>query len=875
MRKLLVGICALVVSLTMMSHAQAPQVVSVSDNESTDLWFVELSGEPTIEGTSLATLEREEANFHAAARGAGVSYAERQHFRDLWNGITVRASARDAGKLRGLPNVLGVYPVQKVSLSQQEEQPGNIPDLITALAMTGADVAQSELGLSGRGVHVAVIDTGIDFDHPDLGGCFGPGCRVDKGFDLVGDDYDSSSADPAQQTPVPDPIPDDCGGHGTHVAGIIGANGGIKGVAPGVKFGAYRVFGCEGTTSDDVILDAMERAFRDRMDVVNMSLGSSRGWPQSPSAKAADRLVGHGVVVVAAAGNDGTIGLYGSSAPALGKKVISVASFDNTHANLAAFTISPDDTRIGYIAAEGAPPPPTSGSFPMARTGTATSTADGCNPLSAGSLTGKVALIRRGTCSFYQKAFNAQMAGAAGVVLYNNVAGFISPTVVGTPPITIPVVAITSARGTLIDGRIAAGSVTITWTNQVGSEPNPTANLISSFSSYGPSPDLSFKPDLGAPGGLIRSTLPLEQGGYGVLSGTSMATPHIAGAVALLLEARPHADPAEVEQRLQNSARPHLWWGNPTLGFLDNVHRQGAGMLQINDAVEADAIVTPSSLALGEIESGSVTRTLRISQQDDGDRGHGHGRKHGHHHGHNDPPVTYTLGHQPALATGPNTFVPAFFDSFATVTFDKSTVTLDDRRHGRPDDDASIKVTITPPPQTAGGRLIGGYITLTPDDGGPVLRVPYTAYNGDYQAIVALAPTAAKLPWLAKLMPNGTFTNQPSGAIFTMVGDDVPFILFHLDHQVANFTLQVFDAVTGQSLNFADDEDFVIRNSSPTGFFAFVWDGTTFRRIGGKLDTLPNGTYRMELSVLKALGDPRNPAHFERWSSPNITIARP
>lgn len=80
---------------------------------------------------------------------------------------------------------------------------------------------------------------------------------------------------------------------------------------------------------------------------------------------------------------------------------------------------------------------------------------------------------------------------------------------------------------------------------------------------------------------------------------------------------------------------------------------------------------------------------------------------------------------------------------------------------------------------------------------------------------------------------------------------------------------------TGRSLNFADNENFVIRNSTPTGFFAFVWDGTTMKRPGGKISTLPNGTYRIELSALKALGDPRNPAHVERWSSPNITIARP
>jgi minor extracellular serine protease Vpr len=85
----------------------------------------------------------------------------------------------------------------------------------------------------------------------------------------------------------------------------------------------------------------------------------------------------------------------------------------------------------------------------------------------------------------------------------------------------------------------------------------------------------------------------------------------------------------------------------------------------------------------------------------------------------------------------------------------------------------------------------------------------------------------------------------------------------------------VIDVTTNRSLNFADDEDFVGRNSAATTFFAVPWDGTTTKRAGGKVRTVPNGTYRIELSILKALGDPANPAHFERWTSPNITIARP
>ena len=868
------GIGAVIVTFAVISHAQSPQSLPVADNEASQLWFVELSSPPGIEGTAVTALEREEANFHAAATRAGIRYTESHHFRDLFNGLTVRAAATDVNKLRALPGVVSVYPDVKVNVSQQEDPSGNVTDLITALKQTGADVAQSELGLTGRGVRVAVIDTGVDYDHPDLGGCFGPGCRVAKGYDLVGDAFNANDVVPIIR---PDPDPDDCNGHGTHVAGIVGANGGIKGVAPGVTFFAYRVFGCAGTTTSEILIDAMERARRDHADVVNMSIGAALQWPQYPTAKAADRLVRHGVVVVASAGNDAILGLYGSSAPSVGKNVIAVASFDNTHANLLSFTISADDTRIGYIDAAAAAVTPRSGSFPMARTGTTASTADACSPLVAGSLTGKVVLIRRGTCGFYQKAFNAQTAGAAGVVLYNNVAGFISPTVAppaGAPPITIPVVAVTAGRGSLMNGRLAAGPVTMTWTNAVTIEPNPMVNLISIFSSFGLAPDLSFKPDIGAPGGTVRSTLPLEQGGYGNLSGTSMSSPHVAGAVALLLEARPRTSPEEVQQRLQNSARPHLWSGNPGLGFLDNVHRQGAGMLQIDDAVTAGAVVSPSSLALGEIEAGSATRWLRIRQAES-DEHHGHGFR-GHDRDHDgdgegdedDAPITYTLGHQPALSTGTNTFAPVFLASFATVQFSSPTVSIG----GEDDRNAFVGVMITPPPQADGARLFGGYITFTPSNGGTVLRVPYAGYNGDYQAIQVF--TLAGFPLLAKLNATG-FVPQPAGALFTMTGDDVPFILLHLNHQVASLKLEVIDVATGLSLNFADDEDFIGRNSAATSFFVIPWDGTTMRRPGGRLRTVPNGTYRIDLSILKALGDPRNPAHFERWSSPNITITRP
>lgn len=864
MRKLPGATTAALLFATMIASAQSPESLPTNESETAQLWFVELSSPPAADGTAVVTLEREEADFHAAAAGAGIRYSESRHFRKLWNGLTVQAGAREVSKVRAFAGVRAVYPVLTVDLDQNEADPGNVVDLITALSMTGADIAQSELGLTGRGVKVAVIDSGIDYDHPDLGGCFGPGCRVEKGFDLVGDKFNANNAKSIIQ---PDPLPDDCAGHGTHVAGIIGANGRIKGVAPGVTFHAYRVFGCEGSTTADIILAAMEMALEGGADILNMSVGSALQWPKYPTAQASDRLVREGVTVVASMGNDAGLGLYGAAAPGVGRDVIAVASFDNTHQNLASFRLSPDDAAVGYIAATGAPAPPTSGSFPMVKTGTPNTPNDACAPLRTASLTGKVVLIGRGFCSFYIKASNAQKAGAVGVVLYNNVPGFVSPTVEGTPPITIPVVAITKEKGRLINDQITTGAVTMRWTDQLASEPNPTANLISRFSSFGPAADLSFKPDIGAPGGAIRSTYPLELGGYAIVSGTSMSSPHVAGAAALLLEARPNARPAELRKRFQNTARPQLWFNVP--GFLDNVHRQGAGMLQIADAIRSDVTISPSSLALGEIESGKVVRRrLRIKRgQPDDD--------HDEDVGVVGAPVTYTLGHEPALATGASTFAPSFLPGFASVSFDAATVTLGGDRDEDEDDDRRVGVSVTiAPPKVERAKLFGGYITFTPDNGGPVLRVPYAGYNGDYQEIVALTPTPRGFPWLAK-RSGRSFANKAGGATFTLQGDDVPIILYHLDHQVRQLKMEVFEVRTGRSLHFAEDRDFKVRNSTPASFFAFVWDGTTMRRAGGRARPVPNGEYQIRMSILKALGDPKNPAHFEHWTSPNIVIARP
>jgi minor extracellular serine protease Vpr len=783
----------------------------------------------------------------------------------LFNGFSVEVDAHNRALLATVPGVKAMYPVFEVQAPTPERGGGVAADMISAVTMTGANLAQAA-GLTGAGIKVGIIDSGIDIDHPDFGGSgvngttpF-PTARVAYGYDFVGDDY----AFPAE--PQPDPIPDDCGGHGTHVAGIVGANGTIKGVAPGVTFGAYRVFGCEGSTATDNILAALERAYADGMDIINQSLGAARQWPQYPTAQASNRLVEKGVIMVASIGNNGPggsspDGLFAAGAPGVGEKVIGVASFDNAQR---AFSVN--GVPYGYNQASGSPAAPTSGNLPMSKTGTTTALDDACNPLPAGSLAGTAVLVRRGTCSFYIKASNAEAAGAAAVVLYNNAAGALNPTVAGIPEITIPVVAITADQGATLDGLIAAGPTTLTWTETYVSWPYGTGGLISGFSSFGLAADLSLKPNIAAPGGGIYSTYPLEAGGFETLSGTSMSSPHVAGAAALIKQARPEISAGAMMARMQNSADPKNWSGNPGLDFLDFTHRQGAGMLDIMGTINSTTVVTPSQLSLGESQAGPAKRTLTVRNLGSSD-------------------VTYNLSHVTALATGPNntctatcpaSYAPAgTFLAPATVAFSAPSITVP------AGGSASFEVTITANSTLVDRGIYGGYVVLTPQGGGATYRVPYAGFKGDYQSTQVLTPTTNGFPWLAQLSGD-TFFNRPAGATYTMAGDDIPFFLVHFDHHAQRVVLEVFKA-NGSPVhpvfNKTDVFDWFGRNSTPGGFFALEWNGTRMHDNGkGTPDhrkVVPNGQYVIKLSVLKALGDENNPAHWETWTSPVITVARP
>ncbi|MCC6556878.1 MAG: S8 family serine peptidase [Polyangiaceae bacterium] len=829
--------------------AAPPGEAVFAPGEVTELWFVELERAPRSRGGDPAKLGEERALFKEASVRFGLRYKERFSFDRLWNGLSIRVPASAVQTLRQMPGVKAVYPV--IPIEHDGAQPsggGSSQDLGTALAMSGADIAQSTLGYTGENIRVGVIDSGIDYDHPDLGGCFGDGCRVAYGHDFVGDAYDARDG---STQPVPDGDPDDCGGHGSHVAGIIGANGVVTGVAPNVTFGAYRVFGCSGSTSSDIMLKAMEMAAADGMRVVNMSIGSPFQWPSYPSAVAASQLVRDGVVVVTSTGNSGASGLWAAGAPGVGEHVIATAAIENTYVAGPAFSVAPGDTLHGYKRATGAPIAPLSGTAPMTRTGTVTSTSDACVALPAGSLAGQVVLIRRGGCTFNIKSANAQAAGAAGVVIYNNAPGTLGLTVASGTPITVPVVGITADDGALINGLMDQGPVTHSWTNQTTSTLNAVGGLLASYSSYGMTAALTLKPDIAAPGGNIWSTYPLELGGYESAGGTSMASPHVAGAVALLLEARPGLPATGVRDVLQNSAVPAVYGGDVAGGVPDHAFRQGAGMVHIDRSILETTTISPGKLSLGESEAGPATRTLTLTNEGAAD-------------------VTYDLSHVAAKSAGGDHWVPTVpADGYASVQLSAPSVTVP------AGGTATVDVTITADAALADNSLYGGYLVFTPQGGTNALRVPYAGYKGDYQAIQVLTPAADGYPWLASLS-GSTYTSQPNGATFTLQSGDIPYILVHYDHQASKMTLDAYEATTMKPYGQVTQEVDLGQSSALTGTSArssYAWNGKV--TLNKKTTLVPNGTYVLKLRVLKALGDESNPAHWETWTSPPSTINHP
>ncbi|KAJ2880416.1 hypothetical protein IWW38_005955, partial [Coemansia aciculifera] len=285
-------------------------------------------------GAFIVELEHSSTGPNTAAYAASFNSIDHvsvhDQFSTLFNGLSVSAGDNvSPAQLANVDGVKRVWPVRYHTL------PYRLSSLNITYPylhqQTGVAKAMQELGLDGSGVKVGIVDSGVDYGHPELGNCWKTkGCPWQYGADFIGDIFDPSSPNPVIR---PNPTPMDCDGHGTHVAGILSAQGpNVYGVAPRATYGSYRVFSCpfggKVSSTDDIILRGIEAAYNDGHDIISLSLGGG-AWPEDPISAACAKLVQKGVVVVAANGNDGANGLHTAGTPAVGHGVIGVGSVDN------------------------------------------------------------------------------------------------------------------------------------------------------------------------------------------------------------------------------------------------------------------------------------------------------------------------------------------------------------------------------------------------------------------------------------------------------------------------------------------------------------------------------------------------------------------
>ncbi len=525
----------------------------------------------------------------------------------LANAFHVEVKRASLPRLRAIPGVKAVEPAPMFHAT-----------LNRGLRSVRAPEAWSApLGLHGAGIKVGIIDTGVDYYHAAIGGTGNPAdfssdntaiieagtfptARVVGGYDFVGDNY---NPEVGASTIAEDPDPLDCEGHGTHVASIAAGNavnedGSVfigsydqsldlnqfrvaPGVAPEAEIYALKVFGCARGTS--VVASALEWAADpnddgmpdDRLDVVNLSLGSSYDIAgQLFYGQVMDNLVGVGTVVVAAAGNDGGT-FFVTGSPGSVPPVLSVAaSVDAGLTNV--LTTAGDITGV-----EGAITQSLSSTGSITAAASRAEPADACTLLTnSAEVAGTIVLIDRGSCSFQDKLTRAAAAGAVGAIIIQN-DGDPPFSMGGNGSVGIPGVMVSQADGQNLVASLMNGSLTIT----LSADPyeGPGAEQVAGLSSRGPGLDgITVKPEIAAPGVGVDAadvgsgTQPTNK------SGTSMASPFVAGAAALVREAQPALTALDVKAMLMNHAQPIVG----TTGARFPVSMQGTGRLDVARAAE-------------------------------------------------------------------------------------------------------------------------------------------------------------------------------------------------------------------------------------------------------------------------------------------------
>ncbi|MBY0755416.1 S8 family serine peptidase [Clostridium sardiniense] len=665
----------------------------------------------------------------------------RNSYGNVINGFSIDAKRKDIDKIQDLSGV------KKVT-----EAKVYYPTMATAKKLTQNINLWKDYKYKGEGLVVSIIDTGIDYTHKDMKSPSNEAKLkiTNKKPNGPGKYYTEKIPYGYNFADKNDKIIDQSGSmHGMHVAGIVGADGNasdaekgeaVQGVAPESQLLAMKVFSnnpnIKGAYSDDIVA-AVEKSVELGADVINMSLGSVAGYVDAndPEQKAIKEATDAGVVCVVSAGNSATstdpfvhknqkdTATVGS--PGLADDAIEVASYENTITTLNALTLKQngEPSYIGFTQGRVDP----SDVFKSDKELEIVDCGLGKESDFKGKdVKGKVALVQRGEISFVDKQNNAQNAGASAVIVYNKEEGYLNMEEADS--LKISALFVSKSDGL----KLKSNGAKIKFEGKNSRIPNVAAGEMSSFTSWGPTPDLQFAPEITAPGGNIYSTL--NNNRYGSKSGTSMAAPNTSGVTALVLQGLK-------ERGIKLSGRDLVIYTKNTLIntaeiLNDKTHennnlpysprRQGSGMVQAENALKNNVIAVgddgQATISLKEV--GNST-SFNITLKNYGDKEETYSLE---------TPGGVLTSYEPEKA---ETQVMSYDIPFknAKLSFDNKKVTVP--ANGT----VKVKATLDIDKGAEKNNYAEGYIRFKNENkDGISLVVPYMGFYGDWSAEKIISP---------------------------------------------------------------------------------------------------------------------------------------
>lgn len=807
------------------------------------------------------------------------------------NGVSMELPANKVKSLLQSKVVKTVWPNNKIQIEPQSDSEDTaVANKATNEVFPGINKLHEE-GFTGKGIKVGVIDTGIDYNHPDLTDAY-KGYRAQPGVNpksispstVKGWDFVDNDADPMETTyddwkksgyAEKDPLSGSTfyTEHGTHVSGIIAGRGknntnyAVTGVAPDADLYVYRVLGEYGSGSTESVLAGIDKSVSDDMDVINLSLGNSSNDPENVESLAINNAVLSGVTAVVAAGNAGN-GMYTVGAPG---------------AAALAITVGANDTKSVIPTAKGALHGTTDVSIDLKLLAKGyndnVETLKGLNlPVvfipgtgAEGNYTGKdvankIVMVSRGTISFDEKIKTAQKHGAKAVIIINNVPGEgLIPSYLGNGAGYIPAYSVSYEQGSPLLSKITATS---TFSFDELGQLVDEGNKLATFSSRGPARiTYDIKPEVTAPGVSVFSTVPSYVHGadqignyqyaYDSLSGTSMATPNVAGVAALLKQANPDITPAQIKETLMNTA--------DSLNGSYSVFESGAGQVNPYEAIHAQVRIEVLDETKGAQDKKGNLKSVKDLT---GALAFGVFA-----------PGGSNISDQRSLFIYNNTNQPKTFD--VNVTFQKD-------RRGSLDADANGVNIVTDRSITVEGNAKKKSVVA--------INVPSSAKLGAYEGFVTYTnhdnPNETyQIPFAIKTVEEGMNPIQLSPQAFTQVFDSAysgqlvyTNALMSIKSHMRTLDVILEDGKTGNELGFIGTFDGLGMNENVNYIVQKIFNGYYYKTTGDSehpfaydLDIAKPGYYKLKIVGTNDAGrtfSQEAPFYFDN-TAPKMTINNP